>query len=417
MIFNCFLKFHKKYHDSTVFMLRKANGDGYMAIYYKMSSEIKVYKVLGGKISMKSNLDCSSGRKQLVQPTGLLSLYFGKRCLCFKSCRGYFTIEILTDDQPFETDLSDFTPIDKLNLCNLKQLYPKLKVENLFYHSVFAGITEVIQDKTSYHAITDLNLSNNNLSVFPKEICNLKNLQYLRLQDNQIMKLDEELFRLQSEWVNSLKYLNLANNQITKLPFSLFNLKNLEGLLLNHNNLEYLPDAVGRLVKLKSFNIIGNRLTCLPASILKLPIRKGQISMNPSFQNHNQFISMNFTQSNFPSLYHMCLNVVHRETNQKIPPLLESFARLNERETCLCGNKIFIASQKAIIQVFRSNFTPSLFPVEVVSCSKRCYKQHEFDLMEQSYLDPGRAPLDFLIRLRIYRMKEAGRRIKMMSKK
>ncbi|GAA5832127.1 hypothetical protein JCM11251_004249 [Rhodosporidiobolus azoricus] len=64
----------------------------------------------------------------------------------------------------------------------------------------------------------------------------------------------------------------LSNNDLTtgSISNALWTLPNLHTLSLRHNQLEHLPEGIGRLVSLTELNVAGNKLQYLPAEILQL---------------------------------------------------------------------------------------------------------------------------------------------------
>ena len=96
----------------------------------------------------------------------------------------------------------------------------------------------IIQDKTLFPTnendflkIIKINLRWNRLTSIPVELCNLK----------------------------QLKILELNNNNLTSLPKEIVKLENLEELNLNINNLSTLPKEILQLEKLKVLNIKNNK--------------------------------------------------------------------------------------------------------------------------------------------------------------
>lgn len=124
--------------------------------------------------------------------------------------------------------------------------------------------------------ITKLDLSNQNLKVFPKEIFELKNLRKLNLSNNQIKEIPREIENLKlisnidlsnnkisglySNFFNLrfLKVLNFNNNKIKILPRQISNLKLLTNLYLSNNNIKELPPEFYELTKLKELDISRN---------------------------------------------------------------------------------------------------------------------------------------------------------------
>ncbi|EMP08917.1 leucine rich repeat protein, partial [Leptospira interrogans serovar Pyrogenes str. 200701872] len=99
----------------------------------------------------------------------------------------------------------------------------KITIGFLFLINLFCKIqTEKVEPKT-YRDLTEaiqnpldvrvLELNNNQLKTFPKEIGQLKNLLALYLNYNQLKTLSKEIGQLKN-----LQRLELNNNQLTTLP-------------------------------------------------------------------------------------------------------------------------------------------------------------------------------------------------------
>lgn len=95
-----------------------------------------------------------------------------------------------------------------------------------------------------------------NLTSLPKEIGELKNLQYLNLEINSLTSLPKEIGELKN-----LQVLNLHYNSLTSLPKEIGNLKDLEGLYLSIGNLTSLPREIKNLKKLQNLNLGGNPIS------------------------------------------------------------------------------------------------------------------------------------------------------------
>lgn len=101
-----------------------------------------------------------------------------------------------------------------------------------------------------------LNLSNQKLKEFPKEILLFENLQELNLSNNSIQDLPAEINRLKN-----LQVLNLSNNKIKKLPATIGDLKELQTFYLSKNKLIYFPNEIRGLDKLRLIDVSRNDLT------------------------------------------------------------------------------------------------------------------------------------------------------------
>lgn len=150
--------------------------------------------------------------------------------------------------------------------------------------------------------LTKLDLSNNEISIIPNNILNLKDLILFRMINNKIKELPNELFELKnlksldvsSNKINSIQKniincsslveINFLNNQIKEFPSIINKLENLEIINLAKNELEIFPNFSG-LYKLKKLDLSENRINELEGSKLK-----GLISLDQLLLNKNKII-------------------------------------------------------------------------------------------------------------------------------
>ncbi len=78
-----------------------------------------------------------------------------------------------------------------------------------------------------------------NISTFPVEICELKNLIELELYHTQFTSIPSSIGKLKN-----LEHLNLYNNQLTAIPERIGELKNLKKLYLDNNQLTVIPENI-----------------------------------------------------------------------------------------------------------------------------------------------------------------------------
>ncbi|KAF7458453.1 leucine-rich repeat protein [Cryptosporidium felis] len=108
--------------------------------------------------------------------------------------------------------------------------------------------------------ITDINVSNNNLSSLD-EICNLENVKVLNISNNNIRSIDS-LCRSPG-LQKSLKVLIANHNNISRIPdFSCF--KELETIVLSHNNAQEMDTPRNHCSKLKKVSLSNNCLKQFP---------------------------------------------------------------------------------------------------------------------------------------------------------
>lgn len=145
-------------------------------------------------------------------------------------------------------------------------------------------------------------LSNKGLTIFPKCLFKLTNVDELDLSRNQIQKLPDNIGDFSSlRWLdlhsNKLKsvpesignlvgltHLNLANNCLTSasLPSSLGSLSNLKSLNLGMNQLDALPPTMECLVELQELGLFDNLFVKLPDFVKTLrKLTKLNVTRNP----------------------------------------------------------------------------------------------------------------------------------------
>lgn len=112
-----------------------------------------------------------------------------------------------------------------------------------------------------------LTLTNMGLTVFPKCLLKLNNVDELDLSRNQIEKLPNDIGN-----ILSLKWLDLHSNRLECVPETIGQLANLTYLNLSNNciNAASLPTTLGSLTNLKILNVGMNQLDTLPASMTAL---------------------------------------------------------------------------------------------------------------------------------------------------
>lgn len=79
-------------------------------------------------------------------------------------------------------------------------------------------------------------------AVLPGELCNLKKLETLSLNNNHLRELPSTFGQL-----SALKTLSLSGNQLRALPPQLCNLQHLDVVDLSKNQIRSIPDIVGEL--------------------------------------------------------------------------------------------------------------------------------------------------------------------------
>ncbi|XP_040905710.1 leucine-rich repeat-containing protein 18 [Toxotes jaculatrix] len=112
-----------------------------------------------------------------------------------------------------------------------------------------------------------LTLSNMGITIFPKCLLKLTNVDELDLSRNLIQKLPENIGNF-----SSLRWLDLHSNKLEFVPESIGNLVGLTYLNLSNNHLTSagLPSTLGFLTSLKCLNLGMNQLDTLPPTMVAL---------------------------------------------------------------------------------------------------------------------------------------------------
>lgn len=195
-------------------------------------------------------------------------------------------------------DLS-YLPRSIGQLQNLKELHVLVMING----SYMSGIRHNIDYSPQY------------ISVVPKEIGLLKNLESLDLPISSHAVLPPEMGKLQQ-----LKHLILYADSAASMPKEIWELKNLEWLLLYEIRMDSLSSAVGQLQHLNALQISAANLGFLPKEI-------GQLQ---------QLFSLSLTSNNLTNLPEEVgaltnLALVDLSQNQlaELPPIIGSLKRLS----------------------------------------------------------------------------------------
>jgi len=140
-----------------------------------------------------------------------------------------------------------------------------------------------------------LNVSNNNISIFPDWIGTLTSLEELYFDADfftkRILKLD--VLPAAISQLQNLRILSLRDQVIHGLPDAFCTLKKLRQLDMRNNALEVLPDNFGDLSSLDSLDLKVNLLTKLPASFAQLKqLSCLDISLNETLNVDEVFLKL-----------------------------------------------------------------------------------------------------------------------------
>ncbi len=150
-----------------------------------------------------------------------------------------------------------------------------------------------------------LDLGNNLLHSLPRSIGNLKNLIDLDLRKNKRLEyLPDSICQL-----SKLKSLNVYQCNLSALPNNIGNLGSLEWLRAPGNHLTSLPEGLGNLTNLERLDIEDNQLEALPESIgslqmlRKLIVYKNKLKSVPnSILKIKKFTQLEFKENEITAL-------------------------------------------------------------------------------------------------------------------
>jgi exodeoxyribonuclease V alpha subunit len=222
--------------------------------------------------------------------------------------------ETMKNDSPTNenTDVSDDAWIDELLAWAYKNDISKEQLPS---------------NKEDLLDLTELDLSNCELSTLPESIGNLTNLTELYLSNNQISTLPESIGNL-----TNLDVLYLGGNELSTLPESFGDLTDLTVLGLSSNEFSTLPDSIGKLTNLTELDLSNNQLETLPESIgnltnlTELDLGVNQLSTLPeSFGDLTDLQNLDLSNNkididNIPSVVKRVLRSAD-VVGLKIPPL------------------------------------------------------------------------------------------------
>ncbi|XP_069573981.1 leucine-rich repeat-containing protein 18 [Brachyistius frenatus] len=127
--------------------------------------------------------------------------------------------------------------------------------------------------------VDELDLSRNLIQTLPNNIGNFLSLRWLDLHSNKLESVPESIGNLVG-----LTHLNLANNRLTStgLPSSLGSLSNLKSLNLGMNQLDALPPTLVALENLQELGLFDNLFVKMPEFVKALcNLTKVNVVRNP----------------------------------------------------------------------------------------------------------------------------------------
>ncbi|XP_026733281.1 leucine-rich repeat-containing protein 40-like isoform X1 [Trichoplusia ni] len=180
-------------------------------------------------------------------------------------------IDDLVLDETKEVDFSrsdnnqwwNAEPLKTLDLSSnaIKVISPNVKflqhIVNLKLHD--NAITSLPAEFGELKSLMSLSISHNKLTTLPIEFYKLTDLRWLSISHNALAKIEPDFGDLVM-----LNFLDLSHNKLAMLPPGMGYLVRLVELNLSHNELQELPPDIVNLRDLKKLNISNNSLKKLP---------------------------------------------------------------------------------------------------------------------------------------------------------
>jgi len=217
----------------------------------------------------------------------------------------------------------------ELNITNMvvdteRSHLSHLKIKQLFAtNNQLSSVPDVISNLKN---ITRLDLSNNVITHVCDDITTLTHLTHLYLRNNQITEnnLPKDMIGL-----TNLRTLNLSGNQLTCVPHQVLDIVSLRSLFLGGNQIKEVDRGINRLRRLRLLYLGGNQLQYLPSEIGELPY------MQALLLSDNKLKKLPRALSNLPRL--QCLHL-HQNCLTTLPNDLihiKSLSELSLRENPL----------------------------------------------------------------------------------
>lgn len=124
------------------------------------------------------------------------------------------------------------------------------------------AITSLAEAMKAPLKVVKLDLHKQKIGIFPKEILEMKNLQWLDISKNKIDSIPEEIGDL-----ISLQYLNVSKNKLTYLPKSIGNFTHMKKLNASQNSITGIPPTIGGMKDLRILDMWDNELSYFPETL------------------------------------------------------------------------------------------------------------------------------------------------------
>lgn len=247
------------------------------------------------------------------------------RCTDYSNVK-HMTIDIDDFREISETKLKTFFALESLAVINFDTMRTRAS------ECLKKKIATLLSSATK---LKYLRLCHINLDKFPEEVCNLKYLTELNIEDRKIPEIPSGI-----ENLKNLKRLMIKCNQIKDLPKELGNLSTLEHLYLRCNRLTKIPAEIGNLKNLKYLNLHCRELEKLPKEITNLTNLKyincvdSQIESFMIGGNARNLVIQTSTRFSIKKIFTNGLNFIKRKSSivwNSLKRWMSDLSRKNEK--------------------------------------------------------------------------------------
>ena len=152
-------------------------------------------------------------------------------------------------------------------LANLRVSWNSKNLSYICKEWLELAITEFPNAKDKFCAISELDMSSNNLTSLPIEIFSLPYLKQLDFNRNKVTQFPTDSDKNCGGWSCPRLYtVDASNNQLTALPACLFSLPELKELMVNSNRISEVPLCVWTAPRLQRLYLSKNCLENFPSS-------------------------------------------------------------------------------------------------------------------------------------------------------
>lgn len=131
------------------------------------------------------------------------------------------------------------------------------------------GLKSLPDSLCNIKTIDELSVDRNELTKLPSCLGELRKLAYLDVEENLLTELPNSIERLQH-----LVMLRAENNKLTHLPKNIGKLKNLDRLFIANNPINELPESLQECSSLEILDISNTNITTAPKWLEEMPSLK-----------------------------------------------------------------------------------------------------------------------------------------------